>query len=156
LDPGTHLIRVKRDGFRPSEAILALVRGEQIEHSFALELIVGTVELSGTPEGASVRESPSAPVLATLPGSISLPPGKRMLYVGSLGFTTAQVLVDVIAESAVPLKVSLTPLPKPTGKLVVTSNRDSALVRVDGREAGFTPTVLVLSEGEHELEVSAR
>lgn len=156
LDPGTHLIRVKRDGFRPAEVKLALVRGTQVEQSFALELIVGTVELAGTPEGAWVRESPSGPMLATLPGNISLPPGKRLLYVGYGGFTTAQVLVDVIAETVVALKVSLLPQQKPTGKLVVTSNRDSALVRVDGKEAGFTPTVLALPEGEHDLEVSAR
>jgi outer membrane receptor for ferrienterochelin and colicin len=156
LDQGLHLIRVNREGYRPAEVHLPLVRGTQVGHSFALQLIVGVVELSGSPGGAWVRESPTGPVLSTLPGKISLPPGRRLLYVGHPGFATAPLLVEVSAEKVVPLKVALAPQQRPTGKLVVTSNRANALVRVDGKEAGFTPTVLALPEGEHELEVSAR
>jgi len=39
---------------------------------------------------------------------------------------------------------------------VVTANRDNALVRVDGKDSGFTPTVLVLPVGPHEIEVSLK
>ena len=45
---------------------------------------------------------------------------------------------------------------QPTGRLIVTANRDNATVRVDGEPAGFTPTVLTLTAGEHTLEVESR
>jgi outer membrane receptor for ferrienterochelin and colicin len=154
LDPGRHLIRVKREGYRPAEISVTLLRGQEMEQAFRLEQIVGTVELTGKPSGAWARQSPDGEILATVPGRLQLAPGKHVLYIGHPGFGTAQVLVDVRAESATPVEVSLVPQPQAMGKVIVTANRDKALVRVDGKEAGFTPTVLELSEGEHELEVS--
>ena len=66
------------------------------------------------------------------------------------------MLVTIKADEAVQVKATLTPLPPPTGKVVVTANRENALVRVDGKKAGFTPTVLVLTVGKHEVEVSMK
>jgi outer membrane receptor protein involved in Fe transport len=44
--------------------------------------------------------------------------------------------------------------PRPTGKVVVTSNRENSVIRVDGRDFGFTPTVLTLPVGHYQVEVS--
>jgi outer membrane receptor for ferrienterochelin and colicins len=156
LDPGPHLIRVRSEGYRPAEVTATLFRGQQIERSFRLELIVGTVELTGRPAGAWVRDAPDGPVRTTIPGAVQLAPGKHLLYVGHPGFATSQVMVDVRADVTSSVEVALLPQPQTTGKVVVTSNRDKALVRVDGKEAGFTPTVLELPQGEHELEVSSQ
>jgi len=156
LDPGSHLIRVKYEGYRPAEVTAELVRGQQIEHRFRLEQIVGTVQLAGRPVGAWVRDVPDGPIRATLPGELQLSPGKHLLYVGHAGFITSQVLVDVQPETVSPIEVALVQQPAATGKVVVTSNRDKALVRVDGKESGFTPIVLELPQGEHELEISSQ
>ncbi|MBK7861102.1 MAG: PEGA domain-containing protein, partial [Archangiaceae bacterium] len=102
-----------------------------------LSPITGTVELSGLPFGAEVRETPSGPVLGQLPARLVFPPGQRLLVVSAEGFVPTQLLVTVHAEQATVVSAQLTPQPSPTGKVVVTANRDSALVRVDGKDAGF-------------------
>ncbi|WP_240359618.1 TonB-dependent receptor domain-containing protein [Pyxidicoccus trucidator] len=156
LTPGRHKIMVKKDGYRPAEATLALVRGRETEQTFELALITGGVELSGTPEGAEVRDTPNGPVIARLPGRARLPPGQRVLYVRAPGHAPGQYVVDVPADGNVPLAVSLRVQDRPAGRLVVTANRDGAAVRVDGKPTGFTPTVVTLPEGEHTLEVESR
>jgi outer membrane receptor for ferrienterochelin and colicin len=115
--------------------------------------VVGAVELQGTPEGAQVQENADGPVLGRLPARLKLPPGQRLLVLSQPGWQPQQLLVTVKADETVTAKAALVPVPAPTGKVVVTSNRDSALVRVDGKDSGFTPTVLVLPEGPHQIEV---
>ncbi|WP_223757739.1 TonB-dependent receptor domain-containing protein [Myxococcus sp. RHSTA-1-4] len=156
LTPGRHKIMVKKDGYRPAEATVALARGREAEQTFELTLITGGVDLSGTPEGAEVRDSPNGPVIGRLPARVRLPPGQRVLYVRAPGYAPAQYVVDVPADGSVPLAVALGAQDRPTGRLVVTANRDGAAVRVDGKPAGFTPTVVTLPEGEHTLEVESR
>jgi outer membrane receptor for ferrienterochelin and colicins len=156
LTPGRHKVMVKKDGYRPTEATLALVRGREVEQTFDLVLITGGVELTGTPEGAEVRDSPNGPIIARLPARARLPPGQRVLYVRAPGYAPGQYVVDVPPDGNVPLAVSLRVQDRPTGRLVVTANRDGAAVRVDGKPTGFTPTVVTLPEGEHSLEVESR
>ncbi|QSQ11477.1 TonB-dependent receptor domain-containing protein [Myxococcus landrumensis] len=156
LSPGRHKIMVKKDGYRPTEATITLARGKETEQTFDLFLITGGVELTGTPEGAEVRDAPNGPVIARLPGRARLPPGQRILYVRAPGYAPGQYVVDVPADGNVPLAVSLRVQDRPSGRLVVTANRDGSTVRVDGKPAGFTPTVVTLPEGEHELEVESR
>ncbi|MCP3098294.1 TonB-dependent receptor [Myxococcus sp. K15C18031901] len=156
LSPGRHKIMVKKDGFRPTEATVTVARGKETEQNFDLFLITGGVDLTGSPEGAEVRDSPNGSVISRLPGRIRLPPGQRILYVRAPGYAPGQYVVDVPADGTVPLAVSLRVQDKPTGRLIVTANRDGATVRVDGQPAGFTPTVVTLPEGEHTLEVESR
>lgn len=154
LPPGRHMVLVRREGYRPAKAALVLRRGREVSHTFRLKLITGEVALSGSPEGAWVRESADGPTLGTVPGKFSLPPGKRLLHVGAPGYATSQLLVEVAPDKVTEARVELSVPALPTGTVVLTSNRENALVRVDGKEAGFTPTVLSLPEGEHTVEVS--
>ncbi|WIG94555.1 TonB-dependent receptor [Myxococcus sp. SDU36] len=156
LTPGRHKIMVKKDGYRPTEATLTLVRGRETDQAFDLSLITGGVEVTGTPAGAEIRDAPSGNVLARVPGRVRLPPGQRVLHVRAPGYAPSQYVVDVPADGNVPVAVALRPQDRPTGRLVVTANRDGATVRVDGKPAGFTPTVVTLPEGEHTLEVESR
>jgi outer membrane receptor for ferrienterochelin and colicins len=153
LSPGTHRLMVKLDGFHPTEASAALVRGSEAAQTFALERILGEISLTGTP-GAQLRDGAQGAVLGTVPGRIALPPGKHLLYASAPGHAEAPYLVEVVAGQVGPLEVALPDAAKPSGKLVVTANRDNALVRVDGRESGFTPAVITLPEGEHDVEVT--
>src|SRR5262249_30364566 len=130
--------------------------GRSVSQEFNLELIIGEVKLSGTPAGAEVRESPDGPVVGLVPDTLRFTPGRHVLHVRAPGHTPAQFLVDVPADGSVPLQVTLRKQEQPTGRLIVTANRDNATVRVDGEPAGFTPTVLTLTAGEHTLEVESR
>ena len=156
LTPGAHTVILKRAGHRDGTGTATVSRGKDTKLDVALQQILGTVSLSGSPDGASVRESLDGRVLARLPGTLTFPPGQRLLVVTADGYTPQQLLVDVKPDGVAELKARLVPLPLPTGKVIVTANRDSALVKVNGKESGFTPTVLSLPTGQYEIEVSAK
>ena len=155
LAPGRHKVIVKKEGYRPAEASILLSRGKSVAQSFELTLITGTVELSGTPAGAEVRTAPEGAAAAQVPGTLALPPGQHVLYVRAPGHAPAQLVVEVPADGTVKVPVALGVQSKPTGRLIVTANRENASVRVDGQPAGFTPTVVTLTEGGHVLEVES-
>ncbi|MBL8921995.1 MAG: PEGA domain-containing protein [Myxococcaceae bacterium] len=155
VKPGAHTVLVKAEGFRPAQAKVTAVKGREAKVTVELSRIVGAVELTGTPAGAVVRETADGPELGRLPATLTLPPGQRLFLVQAPGYLPQQVLVDVRADAQVSAKVSLPEKPKPTGKVIVTANRDAAVVRVDGKDSGFTPVVLNLTEGKHQLEITA-
>ena len=156
LPPGAHTVFLKHPGHRSADGKATTAKGRDTKLKLKLERILGVVELTGTPEGASVRETLDGPALAQLPAKLSFVPGQRLLVITADGYTPQQLLVDVKPDAVESLKAALAPLPRPKGKVIVTANRENALVRVDGREAGFTPTVLSLDEGEYTIEVSAK
>ncbi|WP_434386158.1 TonB-dependent receptor domain-containing protein [Melittangium boletus] len=156
LPAGRHEVMVHKDGYRRATVSVEMTPGRAEQRTFTLELITGGVRLTGTPPGAEVRASPDGPVLGQVPGTLRFTPGQHVLHVSAPGHTPAQVVVDVVADEDVPFSVALSPRPPPTGRLIVTANRDNATVRVDGRPMGFTPTVITLTEGEHDLEVESR
>ncbi|ATB30523.1 TonB-dependent receptor domain-containing protein [Melittangium boletus] len=156
LPPGRHEVMVRKEGYRRATVTVELTRGSAEQQAFTLELITGTVRITGTPVGAQIRASADGPVLGRVPGTLRFTPGQHVLYVSAPDHTPAQVMVDVVADDDVPFSVALSPRPTPTGRLIVTANRDNATVRVDGRPMGFTPTVLTLTQGEHTLEVESR
>jgi outer membrane receptor protein involved in Fe transport len=155
LSPGRHKVMVKKEGYRPAEASIYMSRGRAVTQNFELTLITGTVELSGTPENAEVRTAQDGPVLAQVPGKLLLPPGQHVLHVRAPGYAPAQLVVEVPADGTLKVPVALGTQSRPTGRLVVTANRENATVRVDGKPAGFTPTVVTLTEGDHILEVES-
>lgn len=156
LTPGRHKVLVRKDGYRPTESIVTVTKGREVPLDLDMGLITGIVEITGTPEGAELRDSPTGPVLGRIPAKLRLSPGQRVLHVRAPGHAPGQYVLDVPAEGTLPLSVTLSAQTRPSGRVVVTSNHDGATVRVDGRPAGFTPTVVTLQEGEHVLEVESR
>ncbi|GMU05145.1 hypothetical protein ASNO1_13970 [Corallococcus caeni] len=156
LSPGRHKVLVQKSGYRPTETTVTLARGREVPVDLDLALITGVVDVTGTPEGAEIRDNPTGPVLGRVPAKLRLSPGQRVLHVRAAGHAPGQYVIDVPSEGTLPLAVTLNAQTAPTGRVVVTANHDGATVRVDGRPAGFTPTVVTLPEGEHVLEVESR
>ncbi|MFZ5442655.1 MAG: TonB-dependent receptor domain-containing protein [Myxococcota bacterium] len=154
VSPGAHTLLVELAGFRAANVKISATRGRETKQAVTLEPVVGRVSLTGTPEGAVVRESANGPELGRLPVELSLPPGQKLLVVQAPGHLPQQLLLEVKADELVNAKVALPEKPRPTGKVVVTANRENSVVRVDGRDVGFTPTVLTLEVGHHQLEVT--
>jgi outer membrane receptor protein involved in Fe transport len=152
--PGSHTLLLELPGYQPASVKTTAARGKDTKLTQALERIVGGVAITGTPEGAVIRESADGPELGRVPTTLSFPPGQRLLVVQAPGHLPQQLLIDVKANQPVTAKVALVEKSKPTGKVVVTANRENSIVRVDGRDFGFTPTVLTLPVGEHQVEVS--
>jgi outer membrane receptor for ferrienterochelin and colicin len=152
---GKHTIIARLAGYRVGQTAVTATLGHEVKASLSLSRIEGQVSLTGTPEGAVVRESAEGPELGRLPAALAFPPGQRLLVVQAPGFLPSQVLVDVRPDATATAKVALTERPRPTGKVIVTANRDAALVRVDGRDSGFTPTVLTLPVGAHVIDITS-
>lgn len=154
LPAGKHLLRVKLAGYAPAEATVQLAAGKVAPATLALEPLLGVVNVTGRPEGAEVRSAADGPVLGRIPGELKLQVGRRTLYATQPGYAPGAYPLEVSESAPSRVEVVLAPEAVPTGTLLVTANRDNALVRVDGREAGFTPAALTLREGAHAVEVT--
>ncbi len=152
--PGAHTLLLELPGHKLGTVKVTAARGRDAKQSVTLERIVGRVRITGSPAGAVIRETADGEALGQVPTEVAFPPGQRLLVVQAPGFLPQQLLVDVKAEETITAKVTLSEKPKATGKVVVTANRETSVVRVDGRDFGFTPTVLTLPIGEHRVEVT--
>ena len=144
-------------GYKPALRQVSLAVGKTATVSLSLERIYGTLAVEGSPAQFELRaDGESGPPLLTGNGSTRLVPGRHLLHILALGFSPQQLLVDVQASSTAAVRFSLTRLAPPQGALVVRANVDGALVRVDGKEAGFTPAVIDnVAVGTHQIEVLA-
>jgi outer membrane receptor protein involved in Fe transport len=125
------------------------------EKSITLKLtrIVGTVRLVGV-AGAQVRvDSDDSPVICTTPCEAPVPPGQRTLILTKPGFRPTRQVVQVKANALTEVRPQLEP---ETGSLVVNSDERDATIEIDGRTAGFTPSVLNVPVGTHDVRVSLR
>lgn len=153
LEPGAHRIYLERDGHDPawSPNVQLVVGGEASVH-LPLAMVLGEVQLVGSPAGAEVRvDDDRAPVEAALPATLRLPPGPHVLVVSAAGHETVRQLVQVEARAAVQAQVDL---PLVTGTLVVDAAERDALIEIDGQAAGFTPAVVPVPVGAHSVRVT--
>ncbi|MDQ3265907.1 MAG: TonB-dependent receptor [Myxococcota bacterium] len=152
--PGRHAIFVQLEGHRAEEAEVNLVRGRQVERTLTLQPILGKIKVAGSPEGAEIRLGEDGPVLGKVPATVQVPVGQRALRIAAPGHTPQQRIVEVSQTEPRSLEVALARAIGPAGKVIITTNRDGARVKINGKESGFAPTVLTLPEGEHQIEVS--
>jgi outer membrane receptor for ferrienterochelin and colicin len=154
LSAGNYQLIVEKPGYEPAKAELKkLALGETRQVKLTLKQILGNVRVEGAP-GAVVRadDEKSAPV-CNVPCTLTLPPGPHTLYVGRPGFRTAVVSVDVKARRVVSVRPDVEAL---RGELVVSTDEPGALIEVDGRPVGFTPTVVSVPVGKHRVSVGLR
>ncbi|MGC4114172.1 MAG: TonB-dependent receptor [Myxococcales bacterium] len=155
LGPGKTTVILSLAGHHDVSKVIDLSVGRTASVELPLEYIWGHVKLAGSPAGAEVRvDQTEGPAAGKLPGAIKVKPGKHILNVSEPGFLSMQVPIEVGADQTVEASAELQPIPPPTGNVMVTANHEGALVRVDGQESGFTPSVISLPEGEHKVEVS--
>ena len=155
LPPGKLTVILDRAGYRSAEVAVELAKGAERAIAPVLQRILGAVAFRNLPPGTTVRrEVADGPVIPLGAAATPLPPGRHVLYVAAPGFLPARIEVDVAPDRTTSVDVPLASLPSPTGALVVRANIDGALVRIDGREMGFSPTVIegVLA-GERRVEV---
>jgi outer membrane receptor for ferrienterochelin and colicins len=156
LREGQTTLILELPGHSPVERTVTLGKGLETKVSVALEPIYGALVLRHVPAGALVRsEFADGEVVGQAPGPLRLTPGRRALFVSAPGFQTERVEVEVGPGVTTAVGVVLRPLPTPTGAIVVRANVDGALVRIDGKEVGFTPAVIEgVATGARTVEVS--
>jgi outer membrane receptor for ferrienterochelin and colicins len=129
------------DGHRPAEVPVEPQRGKEQVIAIKLDRVFGRVLVTGIPETSVVkRDSSAGELLRVGTGEVRLPPGDRAIHISAPGHEPTRIELRVVADTAVTLPVALRPMQ--TGSIVVRSNVEGALVKIDGREAGFTPLVL--------------
>ncbi len=154
LPPGTVLAMVELPGYRSLRAQTQLQIGQTRLLKLEPQRIYGKVALSGQP--GEVEVSVDKPAGPTLRSPLQLLPGDHLLYLSASGYVAQQLPVQVPPDGSVSLVYRLSPLPPRAGTLVVRANVEGALLRLDGKEAGFTPAVIKdVAIGRHSLEISS-
>jgi outer membrane receptor protein involved in Fe transport len=152
---GTYRVIVELPGHEPAEAKPIEVKaGTRTAVALSLEPVVGMVAVEGE-TGAEVRvDDEGATPSCTSPCTLRLPPGPHVLYFTRPGFAAVPRTVQVAARETVTVKASLVPL---TGSLLVSADETNALIEIDGKPMGFTPSVIGgVPAGRHKVRVSLR
>jgi hypothetical protein len=157
LPPGPLTAIVELAGHRSARASAAAVVGHAATIWLALDRVLGTLVVEGEPAQFQLRlDSDETPPLLGGNGRAKVLPGEHLVFVSAGGYVPQTLRASVPPDGEAQLRFRLTALPPPSGALVVRSNIDGALVRVDGKEVGFTPSVVEsIPVGEHKLEVLA-
>ncbi len=143
LRPGPTKIILDHEGYRTVQLAVEPVQGKQVRLSAVLERIYGEIEIRRAPVTAEVRRDfLDGEVLLRGTGKVKVLPGPLVLFVSAPGYQTERLMVNVLPDDTLPVDVLMAPAVAPTGVLVVRSNISGALIRVDGKEAGFAPAVI--------------
>jgi outer membrane receptor protein involved in Fe transport len=154
LPPGAYKILAELDGHEPAEVTLPEARaGQKVPVRLVLRPILGTARVGEALTGAAVRVGTEPAPRCTAPCDLSLPPGRYVLTLEREGHRPSQTTVDVLARQTVDVAARLEPL---TGSVVVSTDEPGALIEVDGRSRGFSPTILSLPVGRHRVTISMR
>lgn len=154
LPPGSYKIIVEAAGYEPAETQVKDVKaGKAVQVQLALKQILGTLSVEGA-RGALVRVNDEGRAPAcTAPCRLDLPPGPHTLYVGRPGFRTATVPVQVRARRTTVVRPDVQAL---MGELVVSTDEPGALIEVDDKPVGFTPTIARVQVGRHRVRIGLR
>lgn len=141
LAPGPHRIIAELEGYetRTSEEI-QLVVGKKITTALPLVRILGRLRISaegGVAAEVRVDTEAGAPSCVA-PCELSLPPGRRDVWLRAPGHQPTSRSVLVEAHKTTELSATLVPL---TGTLVVQTEERDVAVFVDGKPVGFAPVV---------------
>ena len=148
LPPGSHLVAVSAQGFRPAEHHLELTAGRDVELVVSLAQGSGPGSLQITSEPSGARVLLDGERIGVTPFKGELAPGAHRLAVEQEGFLRQER--DVVLEPGRDVEQSFTlpPLPRDAALSVETVPAGALLV-LDGVDKGRTPWVGTLPPGPH-------
>ncbi len=155
LAPGTYTVLVEHPGYLPATASNITLEVGQVQRvAIAMERVLGSVQLSGRPEGAMVVIDDPADirVVGNIPGDFEISPGRARITVSQDGFVPVVEEIEVKPNETVNLAITLE---RQSGALVVRAEESNALILLDGQPIGFTPVVVPsVPVGQHRLVVT--
>ena len=151
---GSYKIIVEAAGYEPAETqVKDLKAGKSVQVKLGLRQILGTLSIEGA-SGSLVRvDDESRAPACTAPCKVSLPPGPHTLFVGRPGYRTATVPVEVRARRVTVVRPDVQAL---LGELVVSTDEPGALIEVDDKPVGFTPSIARVQVGRHRVRIGLR
>ncbi|HEX4340510.1 MAG TPA: TonB-dependent receptor [Polyangiaceae bacterium] len=153
--PGKYRLIAELPGYYPGEAVIdGAAAGVSTNVGIVLRQILGRLRVEGLAHGARVRvDDETALPRCVIPCTLDLPPGPHQLHVSLEGHKSAEVNVDVVAQGDIVVRPRLDEV---TGALVVTTDEPGALVQIDDHVKGFTPAILTLPVGVHQVRIALR
>jgi outer membrane receptor for ferrienterochelin and colicin len=153
LPAGKYKVMVAMPGYEPAETDGVEARpGTPRPVRLSLKRILGTLQVQGEPAGAEIRvDNETGPVACKIPCKTDLPPGRHAIYVTKERYQSTVQEVDIQPRAAALLRPKLNPL---RGNLVVNTDERDAMVEVDGRSVGFTPSVVSVQAGQRTLRIT--
>jgi outer membrane receptor protein involved in Fe transport len=154
LPPGSYNVIAELAGYDDATSKAVDVRlGQEKSVTLKLTRIVGTLRVLGS-QGATVRlDADDGPVLCEAPCDAAAPPGQHTLVLTKPGFRTTRQNVQIKANATTEVKPDIE---AETGSLVVNADERDAVIEIDGKTRGFTPSVLTVPAGKHDLRVTLR
>jgi outer membrane receptor for ferrienterochelin and colicin len=158
LAAGRYRVIVGLPGYASAaSSLLDLEAGKETQVALKLTQVLGALRVEGQDDkggdgsGAEVHvDAEDAKVAGVVPVTLSLTPGRHVLFLTRSGYQTSELPVDVRASGTSEARVRMVPL---TGSLVANSDVRDALIEIDGKPVGFTPAVLSVAVGVHRVRV---
>jgi outer membrane receptor protein involved in Fe transport len=151
LPEGSHTVLLELPDFEPAKsAKVDLVLGQDKHVTVKLTPILGVIHVSGTKD-ANLHLDRETGSNCGVPCRFDTRPGKHVVIASRTGYRTQEYPVEVEANGSVQVRVDLQPL---SGTAVVNADVRDALITVDGQPRAFTPAVVSLPVGRHEIVIS--
>ena len=147
--PGRYRVRLEKPGCQPRWLVFELRRGEVRKEEVALPEQGACVLLTSRPTGAEIVRD--GKVQGSTPLVLSgLMPGDYSVQVRRPGF--AERAVSWHVGDVRPQQVMVT-LDSNIGQLIVESKPSQALLKIDGRDCGYTPYKADIEAGIHRVQL---
>ncbi len=152
LPEGKRKVIVEKPGYEQAEsALVELKVGQETKVSLKLKQILGGARLEGE-AGAQVKvDDEQGPPLCSVPCILQVTPGRHTFFFVKEGFQTSESTVEIPPNQLTSVRARLS---TQTGALVVSSDVRDALISLDGQAVGFTPAVLNVPVGKHEVRIT--
>jgi len=154
LAPHAYQLIAEYPGYEPAQVLVpASAPGQEVALDLELKPILGEVTFDAQPgTRVSINGEPDA-AACTVPCTRSLAAGSHSATFGHSGFHAVQEEFVVRAHERVQLSAHLEPL---LGSALISTDEPGALVQIDGRASGFTPTIISLPVGMHRVRLELK
>jgi outer membrane receptor protein involved in Fe transport len=154
LPPASYRVIAELDGYADAISEPIEVRiGNAEKVSLRLARIVGTIHVPG-PAGAAVRlDADNSAKICDAPCDVQAPPGQHTVILNKPGYRALRVPVSIEAKKVSTIQPDLV---AETGSLVVNADEQDAAIEIDDITLGFTPAILNVPVGAHQVRVSLR
>jgi len=152
LTQGRYRVMAELPGYYPVEIDTAdLAIGQSQELNLTLKPILGKVVVGGEPGTQIAVDDANSGVRCVSPCTLDLPLGPHQLLLSRPAYHPQQLAIEV--PQTTPLQIAPR-LEQLTGGIVVSTDEPNALIEVDDKPRGFTPSIVTLPAGRHRLRVS--
>ena len=154
LSPHAYKLIAEYPGYEPAVVdVAAVAPGQELVLDLQLKAILGEASFIGE-AGTRVKIDTEPDATAcNVPCTRSLAAGTHVASFGHVGFREAQQTFAVRANEREQVLVRLEPL---TGSALISTDEAGALVQIDGRASGFTPTIISLPVGMHHVHLELK